>query len=72
VCGVPFCLAFACADPQAIIDIAEDHVMPVPLRMYQAGCSIPWSRGEPDNTPNTRRSEIGRCTLSEGYMRRAI
>jgi hypothetical protein len=36
VCGVPFCLACACADPQAIIDIAEDHFMPVPIRIYHA------------------------------------
>ena len=36
VCGIPFCLACACADPQAIIDIAEDHFRPVPLRLYYA------------------------------------
>ena len=36
VCSVPFCLACACANPQAIIDIAEDHFLPIPFLRYHA------------------------------------
>jgi hypothetical protein len=37
VCSIPFCLACACADPQAIIDIAEEHFLPIPFLRYHAG-----------------------------------
>jgi len=40
-CGVPFCLPCACADPQAMIDIAEDNFIAHPTSSLPCRLMMP-------------------------------